>query len=190
LEISNFKELIQMARARPGTLSSASGGNGTTSHLCGELLKTSLGLEMLHVPYKGPGPAHQDLLSGRVPLMCDNLSNVITHVRAGKLRALALTAPARHPQAPEVPTVLEAGGGAQDVSVWYGFAAPAATPRAVIERLNAELARALRGPVAAERLESLGLTVVADSPDEFARFVQAESAKWRRVVQVSGARLD
>jgi tripartite-type tricarboxylate transporter receptor subunit TctC len=190
LQVASLKELVELARAKPGTLSFASGGSGTTSHLCAELLKSSLGIDMVHVPYKGPGAAHQDLLAGRVPLMCDNLSNVISHVRAGKLRGLALTAAARHPQAPDIPTAQEAGIAAQEVSVWYGFAAPAGTPRASVERWNAEFAKALRSRAAAERLESLGLSVVADSPEAFARFVHAEAAKWREVVQKSGARLD
>jgi tripartite-type tricarboxylate transporter receptor subunit TctC len=186
----SLKELIALAKAKPGSLSFASGGSGTTSHLCGELLKSSAGIDIVHVPYKGPGPAHQDLLAGRVPLMCDNLSNVISHVRTGRLRGLALTASVRHPQAADIPTADESGVSDQEVSVWYGFAAPAGTPKPVVEKLNAELAKALRNPAAAERLESLGLTVVADSPEQFKRFIAAESARWRKVVQISGARLD
>jgi tripartite-type tricarboxylate transporter receptor subunit TctC len=190
IEAKTLRQLVELAKHRPGALSFASGGNGTTSHLCGELLKATAGIDMAHVPYKGPGPAHQDLLAGRVPLMCDNLSNVISFVRAGRLRALALTAPARHPQAPEIPTSAEAGFPGHEVSVWYGFVAPSATPRPVLERLNAEFAKALRSPAAAEKLASLGLTVVADSPEEFARFIESEAAKWQRAVQASGARLD
>jgi tripartite-type tricarboxylate transporter receptor subunit TctC len=187
---SNLKELIALAKAKPGALSFASGGNGTTSHLCGELLKTTAQLDLVHVPYKGPAPASQDLLAGRVPLMCDNFSNVINHVRAGRLRPIALTAMARHPQAPEVPTADESGLPGFDVSVWYGFAVQAATPRPVVQKLNAEIAKALRNPVTRERLDSLGLAIVADSPEEFARFVAAESAKMRKLVQASGARVD
>jgi tripartite-type tricarboxylate transporter receptor subunit TctC len=171
-------------------LSFASGGNGTTSHLCGELLKTTAAIDLVHVPYKGPAPAVQDLLAGRVPLMCDNFSNVIAHVRAGRLRAIALTALKRHPQAPEVPTADESGLPGFEVNVWYGFAVQAATPKPVIQRLNAEITRALRERAVAERLDSLGLTIVADSPEEFARFVAAESAKMRKLVQASGARVD
>src|SRR5438309_1870454 len=122
--------------------------------------------------------------------MCDNFSNVISHVRSGKLRAIALTALKRHPQAPEVPTASESGLPGFEISVWYGFAAPAATPRAVVQKLNGEIARALHSPVVAERLEGLGLTIVADSPEEFARFVAAESEKMRKLVQASGARVD
>jgi tripartite-type tricarboxylate transporter receptor subunit TctC len=125
-----------------------------------------------------------------VPLMCDNFSNVINHVRAGRLRPIALTAMGRHPQAPEVPTADESGLPGFEVSVWYGFAVQAATPRSVVQKLNAEIAKALRSPATRERLDSLGLAIVADSPEEFARFVAAESAKMRKLVQASGARVD
>lgn len=188
--VKTIGDVVAQARAKPGALSFASGGNGTTGHLCGELLKTMAKVEMLHVPYKGPAPALQDVLAGRVPLMCDNFSNVITHVRSGRLKAIALTAPGRHPQAPEVPTANESGLPGFEVGVWYGFAVPAATPAAVVRRLNAELARALRDSKVAERLESLGLAVVADSPEQFARFVAEESEKMRKLVHASGARVD
>jgi tripartite-type tricarboxylate transporter receptor subunit TctC len=190
LPAKTIGDVIALARAKPGALSFASGGAGTTSHLCGELLKTSAKIDMVHVPYKGPAPAMQDVLAGRVALMCDNFSNVINHVRSGKLRAIALTALQRHPHAPDVPTVNETGLPGFEVSVWYGFAVPAGTPRPVVERLNAEIARALRTPAVAERLDALGLAIVADAPDEFARFVAAESEKMRKLVQASGARVD
>jgi 3-(3-hydroxy-phenyl)propionate hydroxylase len=190
LGAANLAELIALAKAKPGSLSFASGGNGTTSHLCGELLKTTAGIDMVHVPYKGPAPAAQDLLAGRVPLMCDNFSNVISHVRAGRLKAIALTAMKRHPQAPDVPTASESGLPGFEVSVWYGFAVQSATPRPVVQRLNAEIVKALRNPAVAERLETLGLAIVGDSPGDFARFVAEESGKMRRLVQASGARVD
>jgi tripartite-type tricarboxylate transporter receptor subunit TctC len=188
--VKTIGDVLTQARAKPGALSFASGGNGTTGHLCGELLKTSAKVDMLHVPYKGPAPALQDVLAGRVPLMCDNFSNVITHVRSGRLKAVALTAMQRHPQAPEVPTANESGLPGFEVGVWYGFAVPAATPAPVVQKLNAEIARALRDPKVAQRLEQLGLAVVADSPEQFARFVAAESEKMRKLVQASGARVD
>jgi tripartite-type tricarboxylate transporter receptor subunit TctC len=144
----------------------------------------------LHVPYKGPAPALQDVLAGRVPLMCDNFSNVISHVRNGRLRAIALTGAKRIRQAPEVPTVSESGLPGFEISVWYGFAVPAATPKPVVHKLNSEIAAALRQPAVAERLESLGLTIVADSPEDFARFVSAESEKMRQLVQASGAKVE
>jgi len=183
-------EVIAAARRKPGALSFASGGNGTTGHLCGELLKTTAHVDLLHVPYKGPAPALQDVLAGRVPLMCDNFSNVISHVRSGRLRPIAVTALKRHPQAAEVPTADESGLPGFEINVWYGFAVPAATPKPVVQKLNAEIAGALHAPAVAERLQSLGLTIVADKPEEFARFVAAESEKMRRLVQVSGAKVD
>ena len=190
LPAANLKELIELARAKPNSLSYASGGNGTTSHLCGEVLKFTAGIDLVHVPYKGPAPAHQDLLAGRVPLMCDNLSNVLPHVRAGRLRAIALTAPLRHRQAPDIPTAGESGLPGVDVGVWYGFVAPAGTPAPIVDKLNAEFVKALRTPAVTERMEALGLTVVADSPGHFAQFIAAESAKWHKLVQASGARVD
>lgn len=186
----NMKELIALAKANPDQLNFASAGNGTTHHLCGELLKVSASIKMQHIPYKGVGPAHQDLRSGRVPLMCENFSNAISLVRAGTLRAIALTGKTRHPQAPEIPTANESGLPGFEVGVWYGFAAPAGTPKAVIDHLNTEITNALRSSEVAERIAGLGLTIVADSPESFARFVAAESARWREVIRVSGARVD
>lgn len=183
-------DVIAMAKSKPGGLAYASGGNGTTSHLCGELLKTTAKVDMLHVPYKGPAPALQDVLAGRVPLMCDNFSNVIPHVRSGRLKAVALTDMKRHPQAPDVPTANESGLPGFEVGVWYGFAVPSGAPKPVVDRLNGELAKALRIPQVAERLGQLGLTIVADTPEQFAKFVAAESEKMRKLVQASGARVD
>jgi tripartite-type tricarboxylate transporter receptor subunit TctC len=188
--VKTIKDVLALAKAKPGELSFASGGAGTTSHLCGELLKTTARVDMVHIPYKGPAPAVQDLLGGRVQLMCDNFSNVITHVRNGKLRAIALTARSRHPQAPDVPTADESGLPGFEVNVWYGFAVQSATPRPVVQKLNAEIAAALRNPTVTERMQGLGLTIVADSVDDFARFVAAESEKMRRLVQASGAKVD
>jgi len=188
--VKTIRDVVAQAKAKPGALAFASGGNGTTSHLCGELLKASAKVDLLHVPYKGPAPALQDVIAGRVPLMCDNFSNVISHVRSGQLKAIAVTALKRHPQAPEVPTVDESGLPGFEVGVWYGFALPAAAPKPVVAKLNAEFAKALRDPKIAGRFEQLGLSVVADSPEHFASFVAAESEKMRRLVEVSGARVD
>jgi tripartite-type tricarboxylate transporter receptor subunit TctC len=186
----NLKELIALAKVKPDLLSFASGGNGTTSHMCGELFKTTTGVKIVHVPYKGPAPAHLDLLTGRVPIMCDNLSNVLPYVRSGRLRAIALTGLSRHPQAADIPTANESGLPGFEASVWYSFVAPAGTPKAVVDRLHAEFAKALRSPAVTARLNELGLTIVADTPEAFGKFIAAESAKWRKVVQLSGARVD
>ncbi|HEX3096595.1 MAG TPA: tripartite tricarboxylate transporter substrate binding protein [Usitatibacter sp.] len=183
-------ELVALAKARPGVLNFASGGNGTSHHLCGEMLKKAAGIDMVHVPYKGVGPAQIDLLGGRITMMCDNISNVIAHVRSGKLRALAVTAAERSPLAPEVPTTAEAGFPGLDASVWFSFVAPAGTPAPVVNRLNAEIANALADKSVAARLQALGLTVVADSPEHFGRFVSAESARLGELVRASGAKAD
>jgi len=181
-------ELIALAKARP--LSFASAGNGSPQHLCGELLKLSAGIDLVHVPYKGAAPAQQDVMAGQVPLICNALSVMLPPVRAGRLRAIALTARTRHPQATDVPTAHEAGLHGFEFEVWFGFVAPAATPAAIVERLNAEFGRALRTPVIAAQLQGLGLTVVADSPREFDAFIAAESAKWRRIVERAGVKAD
>jgi tripartite-type tricarboxylate transporter receptor subunit TctC len=188
--VKTIADVVAQAKARPGALAFASGGNGTTGHLCGELLKTTAKVDLLHVPYKGPAPALQDVMAGRVALMCDNFSNVIPHVRSGRLKAVALAAMKRHPQAPEVPTANESGLPGFEVGVWYGFAVHSATPKPVVEKLNAEIGAALRNPKIAARMGELGLAIVADTPQEFARFVAAESEKMRKLVQASGARVD
>jgi tripartite-type tricarboxylate transporter receptor subunit TctC len=188
--VKTIADVIQAARAKPGALAFASGGSGTTSHLCGELLKATAKIDLLHVPYKGPAPALQDVMAGRVQLMCDNFSNVISHVRSGKLKAVALTALNRHPQAPEVPTAHETGLAGFEMGIFYGFAVPSGTPPAAVQRLNAEIAKALRDPKIAERLATLGLDIVADSPESFAKFVAAERERMRKLVEASGARVD
>jgi len=164
LPVKTMNDVIALAKAKPGSLSFASGGAGTTSHLCGELLKTTAQVDLIHVPYKGPAPAAQDLI--------------------------AVTALKRHAQAPDVPSADESGLPGFEVNVWYGFAVQAATPKAAVQKLNSEIAKALRTPALAERLQGLGLEIVADTPEEFARFVAAESDKMRRLVRVSGARVD
>ncbi len=190
LPAKNLTELIALAKAKPNSLNFASGGNGSTHHLCVELLKTSAGVEMVHVPYKGPAPALQDVIAGRVPLMCDNLSNAISHVRAGRLHAIALTAKTRHRLAPDIPTADESGLPGFEAGVWYSFVAPIATPAPVVEKLNAEFTKVLRSAAVLERLDNLGLVFTPNSPEEFKRFVAAESAKWRKVVEASGAKVD
>lgn len=186
----NLPELIALAKAKPNDITYASGGNGTTHHLCGELLRTSAAISITHVPYKSPAPALQDVLAGRVTMMCENLSNALVHVRAGTLRAIALTASKRHALAPEISTSREAGLPELDVGVWFGFVAPVGTPPAIVKRLNSEISAALREPSVAQRLDAVGVTVLAESPDSFGRFIAAESARWRKVVESSGAQVD
>jgi tripartite-type tricarboxylate transporter receptor subunit TctC len=186
----NLSELIALAKAKPGEITYASGGNGTSHHLCGEMLRTSASISITHVPYKSPAPALQDVLAGRVSMMCENLSNALTHVRAGTLRPIALTALQRHPQAADIATAHQSGLPDFVVGVWFGFVAPAGTSQAIIKRLNTEIAQAMREPSVVQRLESLGMETLADSPEHFARFIAAESIKWRKVVETSGAQID
>ena len=190
LPVHSLQELIALAKAKPGVLSFASGGNGTSHHLCGEMLKKAAGIDMIHVPYKGVGPAKIDLLAGRVSMMCDNISNVIESVRAGRLRALAIAAPERSPLAPDVPTTAEAGEPGLDIGAWFGFVAPAGTPQQVVQRLNRELSRALHDKAVAARLADLGLTVVADSPVHFAHFISSEATRMGDLVRAAHAKAD
>ncbi len=185
----NLRELIALAKAKPDLLSFASGGNGTTSHLCGELLKTTAGIDIVHVPYKGPAPAHQDLLAGRVPLMCDNLSNVISYVRSGRLRAIAFTGgpPPAGAGNSDRARIRVAGIRGQRV---VQLRRARGNAQAGGDRLNAEFAKALRNPAVAERLHGLGLTIVADSPEDFGKIHRRGIGQGRKVVQVSGARID
>ena len=184
----NLAELIALARKKP--LSFASAGNGSPQHLCGELLNVSAGIDLVHVPYKGAAPALQDVVAGHVPVICNALSLLLPQVRAGRLRAIALTTRIRHPQAPDVPTAHEAGLPGFEFDVWFGFVAPAATPAAIVERLNVEIGRALRTPAVAAPLQANGLTIVADSPREFGALIAAESARWRRIVERACVKAD
>ncbi len=186
----NLAELIALAKAKPNALTYASGGNGTTHHLCGELLKSKAAINLTHVPYKSPAPALQDVLAGRVSMMCENFSSALTHVRAGTLRPIALTARQRQPQAQDIATAHESGLPDFEVGVWFGFVAPVGTPAAIVKRLNTEISHALREASVAQRLEGSGLTVLADTPESFARFIESESSKWRKVVETSGAQID
>jgi tripartite-type tricarboxylate transporter receptor subunit TctC len=184
----NLAELIALAKMKP--LSFASAGNASPQHLCGELLKVAAGVDLVHVPYKGAAPAQQDVVAGQVPVICSSLAFMLPQVRAGRLRAIALAASARHPQAPEVPTAHEAGLPGFESDVWFGFVAPAGTPPAIVERLNVEIGRALHTPAVAAPLQANGLTIVADSPREFAALIAAESAKWRGIVARAGVKAD
>jgi tripartite-type tricarboxylate transporter receptor subunit TctC len=190
LPVRTLSDLIAMAKAKPGALNFASGGNGTTHHLCGEMLKTAAGISMTHVPYKSPAPALQDVIAGQVQLMCENLSNALQFIKSGQLRAIALTAAKRDSRAPDVPTTAEAGLPGLEVSVWFGVVAPAATPREVVVRLNAEIAKALRDPSVIEKFEGLGLTSLADTPEHFGQFIAAESSKWRKVIETANVQVD
>ena len=183
---ASLSELIELSKKKPGALNYASSGIGTSTHLCGELFKSVTHVELQHVPYKGGGPAVADLLGGQVQLMFATLPTVLEHVRAGRLRAIGVTGSRRFAGAPEIPTIAEAGLAGYEVSGWSGLFAPARTPRAAIERLAAETAKILADPALKERFLAQGVEPAVKMPDEFAAFVDAELAKWRKVVASSG----
>jgi tripartite-type tricarboxylate transporter receptor subunit TctC len=192
-DINTLADLTRAARAHPGQLNVASSGNGTSIHLAAELYKSMTGTFMLHLPYKGSGPALIDLMAGNVDLMFDNLPSALPHIKSGKLKALAVTSGARSGALPEVPTVAEAGGLLLknfEASSWFGLLAPAGTPPDVINRLQQETAKALAMPAVKDRLLSQGAIPNGNTPLEFARFIDAETKKWAQVVKASGAKID
>ena len=186
VQASSLPELIALLRSRPGQLSYASSGIGTSTHLCGELFKAMTQVDMLHVPYKGGGPAVGDLLGGQVQVMFATLPSVLGHIRAGKLRGLGVTGAQRFSGAADFPTIAEAGLAGYEVSGWSGLFAPARTPRLAIDRLAAETAKILADPALKERFVAQGAEPAVKMPDEFAAFVDSELRKWRKVVEASG----
>ena len=184
------QDLVGQARAKPGSVSFASAGNGSVQHLSGELLKTITKSEMTHVPYKGAAPALVDLLGGQVTMFFSGMPPAMPHVKSGKLRAIAVTTPKRSPAAPDVPTMAEAGIQGFDISNWFGVFAPAGTPEDVMNRLNAEIVKALALPDVKERLASQGAETVGNSRAEFRAFIAAEMAKYARLIKDSGAKAD
>jgi len=186
----DVKELIALLKANPTKYTFASSGNGTSQHLSGELFKSMAGVEMQHIPYKGSPPALQDVVGGQVTMTFDNITTALPLAKAGKLRALAVTTAKRSAVAPEVPTLAESGLPGFEVGSWQGVFAPAATPPAIVKRLNAEIVKILAMPEVREKLGALGAEIVADSPDEFAAIVKAEVVKWSDVVKKSGAKVD
>jgi tripartite-type tricarboxylate transporter receptor subunit TctC len=190
LPARSVTELVALARAQPGQITYASSGSGTSTHLSGELFKSLARIDIVHVPYKGGGPAVIDLIGGHVLMMFSTLPSVLQQVRAGKLRGLAVTGARRFPAAPEFPTMIEAGIPGFEVSGWSGMFAPAGTPREAVGRLAAEIAKILRAPELKERFFVQGAEPVGNTPEEFAAFVKSEIAKWKKVVEFSGVRAD
>ena len=189
LPAHDVRELIAYARANPGKLSFGSAGAGTSQHLAGELFKQLAGIDMTHVPYKGAGPAVSDLLAGQIPLMFVDISAVLGHIRAGKLRALGVTSRTRTPLL-DVPTIAEQGLPGFEVNAWFGLLAPAGTPREIVSRLNAETAKVLRSPATLERLQGLGLTAEPGTPEEFAALITSELARWGSIVRAANIRAE
>lgn len=187
---ANVRELIALAKAQPKLLNYASSGNGGASHLLTELFKVMAGIQMAHIPYNGTGPALANVLSGQVQVFLMVPATAQVHVKAGRLRALAVTSVQRSKLMPELPTVAESGVPGFDGSTWYGVVVPARTPTEIVNKLNRDIASALREPDISERLVSQGVELVGSTPEEFSRFIRAEIPKWEKAVRVSGAKVD
>ena len=185
--IRSYDDYVKYVKENPGKATFASAGTGSSIHLSGELFKHRLDLDMLHVPYKGSGPAITDLIGGQTDSMFDNLPSSLPHIQSKRLRALAVTSPERAGQLPDVPTISELGLGGFEAYSWTGLSAPAGTPEAVINTLNAALERVLQKPETKEQLYNLGVTTRISSPQEFKKFIGAEVDKWAVVVRESGA---
>ena len=189
LPVKTVAEFIAYCKAHPGKVNMASSGSGTSVHLSGELFKSMTGCDMVHVPYKGAGPALIDLLGGQVDVLFDNLPSSIGHIRSGKLRALAVTSQEREPSLPQLPTVGETVPG-YEATAWFGIGMPKGTPREIIDKVNAEVNRALADPKMRDRLAELGGKPIAGTPEDFGKVIAAETAKWEKVVTSSGAKVE
>jgi tripartite-type tricarboxylate transporter receptor subunit TctC len=188
--VRSVKELIDAVKAKPATLSYGSTGSGSSNHLSMELFRLMTSTSMIHVPYKGSAPMVTDLLGGHVQVAFDNVPNVLAQVKAGKLRALAITSPARDPSRPDIPTVAEAGVPGYEVGVWFGMVAPAGTPPDVLARLNAELNKILRDPDVKQKFADQGVEPAGGSPERFGEHLRTQIEKWGRVVKESGAKVE
>ena len=185
-----LKELVDAAKARPGEIAYASLGVGSTAHLTMEAFQAAAGIKLNHIPFKGSGEAQAQLMGGSVPVMADTIPGVLAHVKSGKLRTLAVAIPNRSPYLPDVPTVAEQGYPGFESMGWIGLAAPAKTPVAILDKLNAGIRSMLQDPAVKARFEQLAFTPVGDSRAEFAAFIRNEIAKWSQVARVSGAKAD
>jgi tripartite-type tricarboxylate transporter receptor subunit TctC len=190
LSVRSVQELIAAAKARPEAIMFGSSGNGTSPHLSGELFNLMAGVKLVHVPYKGSPQAVTDLLAGRVQVMFSPASTVLQHIKAGTLKGLASTGLERASAAPELPSIAESGLPGFETSVWFGLLAPAGTPREIVERLNRETVRVLSGPDIKAQFAVQGVDTMSTTPEQLAATIRQETAKWARVVQASGARID
>jgi len=186
----NLKDFVAAAKAKPGEIAFASLGNGSTSHLTMEAFQAAAGIKLNHIPFKGSAEAQTSIIGGNVPVMSDTVPGVLTQVKAGKLRAIAVAIPKRSPYLPDVPTIAEQGYPGFESVGWIGLAAPAKTPAAILDRLNAEIRKMLNDPAVKERLDQLAFTPVGDSRAEFNAFVKSEITKWTKVAKDSGAKAD
>ncbi len=190
LPVKNVTELIALARAKPGVFNYASTGNGSTPHLAMENIKLQERISITHVPYKGSSPALTDLLANQVQMMFANTLSSLPMVKAGRLRALAISSNKRSPSAPDLPTVAESGLPGFEASTWFGMLAPAGTPKAIIARLNGEVRKILQMPDVLERLKAQGADPIGSTPEEFRDYIKSELVKWEKVVKAAGVRIE
>jgi len=190
LPVASVRDLVALAKKRPGQLNFTSSGAGSSTHLTGELLKQRAGIAMTHINYKGSGPALTDVMAGFVEIMFENLPSALPFINANKLKVLAVTGKDHSPVLKSVPTLAESGFPGFDMVSWQALVAPAGTPRAVVDRLNAEVAKVLKTPEMKEKMTGLGTDVVANSPEQFAQYLREETAKWSKIVKDAGIKLE
>lgn len=186
----SVKELIALVKAQPGKLTCASSGSGSTIHMSCEMFKHMLGLDITHIPYKGSGPAVTDLMGGQVDMMFDNIPSSISHIRSGKLRALATTGEKRAASLPDLPTIAESGVPGYASTAWFGLVVPAGTPKEIIGRLNAEGQKAVKSPEFVKRMTDLGYEIVGGTAEQMTAMIQDEYQRWGPIVKASGAKVD
>jgi tripartite-type tricarboxylate transporter receptor subunit TctC len=190
LPVKSVKDLLALAKAQPGKLDCGSAGQGSSTHMAFELFRTAAGVKITHIPYKGTGPALVDAMAGQVHMLFGNVLSTLTYVKAGRLRALAVTTAARSKVLPELPTITESGLPGYENSTWHGWLAPAGTPPAILNRLNAELVKSAKAPDLLEKLAADGGEGVGSTPEQFSRHLVMEIARWRKVVKAAGVVLD
>ena len=190
LSVQKVSDLIELARQSPGKLNYASPGSGTSLHLAGELFNESAGIKTVHVPYKGGGQALSDLMSGQVDFMFNVLPSALPQIKAGTVRAIAVTGSQRSDSLPDIPTMIESGVAGYTAVTWNGILAPAGTPPEIIEKLNKTIAQVLTTPAMIQRYASIGTTVLIGSPEDFAKLIRDETVKWRRAIQASGLKAE
>jgi tripartite-type tricarboxylate transporter receptor subunit TctC len=186
----SVKEVIDLAKKQPGKLTYASSGNGTSIHMSGAMFTQLTGTDILHIPYKGSGPAVTDLLAGQTNMMFDNIPSSLPHIKAGKLRALATTGSKRDPALPDLPTIAEAGVKGYESGVWFGISVPAATPKEIIARLNKASVEATKSPEFIKRMTDLGYNIIPGTPEQMASMLKDELTRWAPIVKASGAKVD
>ena len=185
-----LKEVIALLKANPGKYSYASSGNGTSIHMSGAMFTQMTGVDIVHIPYKGSGPAVTDLLAGVTQMMFDNIPSSLPHIKAGKLRAIATTGAKRDPALPDLPTIAEAGVPGYESGVWFGLMAPAGTPKEIVARLNAAGVQGTKSPEFIQRMTALGYNIIPGSPEDMAAMIQAELKRWPPIVKASNAKVD